>query len=570
MSLSYAESPTSTDKNTYVGGGGIQNFPDDECFGQDCMEMIGMGSFARVYIYLDENETCRALKTSEISESKGIMNLREIDFLSKSNHKNIVSSFGVKTILEDCDEIISFSISIELATCDLENFMKYIDHTYEVKSVILNDILMGLDYVHKSGYVHADIKPHNILVFREEFNGDIVAKLCDFGSCVYLGGNDSVSCRKHLTTFIFRAPELMDDEMSISHYRSKIHYLDFPSDYVSSPSASIEVPTKTILSDGCREPVLEYIYTTKTDIWSFGITAFYLVTEVGFNDSFYNRSKIEINKNQQMEYVRKCIDMKNYPEDIRKLYLDVIDKALEIDPSLRAECPELISMLGGNQQTANADGNCKEQIQFKETSQNIVFYYGFDFMLRTGLQLDIDVETFFLACDLYQRSIHMLELSSGYNINEASESYDWRNVSCMSLVCLWISMKMIQDIYLTTDEIVVLGGNRFDIYLVLSMEQNIVEFGNGIIYRDNLYRSGNELLKSFEHLYNVFTYHKIDINSSPSFSRGFSPMPSKLSELYPRTEYFHNIKNFGIPYLFERDRSNSFGVITSRDNILVF
>jgi len=42
-------------------------------------------------------------------------------------------------------------------------------------------ILMGIQHVHKEGWVHCDIKPTNILVFNNERGGMHKLKLADFG-----------------------------------------------------------------------------------------------------------------------------------------------------------------------------------------------------------------------------------------------------------------------------------------------------------------------------------------------------------------------------------------------------
>ncbi|WMV57859.1 hypothetical protein MTR67_051244 [Solanum verrucosum] len=42
-------------------------------------------------------------------------------------------------------------------------------------------ILMGIQHVHKEGWVHCDIKPTNILVFNNERGGMPKLKLADFG-----------------------------------------------------------------------------------------------------------------------------------------------------------------------------------------------------------------------------------------------------------------------------------------------------------------------------------------------------------------------------------------------------
>lgn len=46
--------------------------------------------------------------------------------------------------------------------------------------VILKNVLMGIYYMHQKGYIHADIKPENI-VFRSHSNFEV--KIIDLGNC---------------------------------------------------------------------------------------------------------------------------------------------------------------------------------------------------------------------------------------------------------------------------------------------------------------------------------------------------------------------------------------------------
>jgi serine/threonine protein kinase len=70
----------------------------------------------------------------------------------------------------------------------LEDYYRHaISHDEKIpadkKVSLLSDVADALTAVHTCGVVHGDIKPQNILIFRRQQHGSLVAKLSDFGGC---------------------------------------------------------------------------------------------------------------------------------------------------------------------------------------------------------------------------------------------------------------------------------------------------------------------------------------------------------------------------------------------------
>lgn len=73
---------------------------------------------------------------------------------------------------------------MELAYSDLEKFLEEAssDTAFATRCFLCQDIGLGLDAIHECELIHGDLKPQNILVYKERYRH--VAKLADFGLCV--------------------------------------------------------------------------------------------------------------------------------------------------------------------------------------------------------------------------------------------------------------------------------------------------------------------------------------------------------------------------------------------------
>jgi len=98
----------------------------------------------------------------------------EIDVLNKLRHPNVVSILGVQwtppeliLIFERMDQSLYKLLHIQKTKLEMK-------HIKQVLMAIAN----GINFIHYNGYVHKDIKSHNVLV-----NSIQEVKICDFGLC---------------------------------------------------------------------------------------------------------------------------------------------------------------------------------------------------------------------------------------------------------------------------------------------------------------------------------------------------------------------------------------------------
>lgn len=154
----------------------------------------------------------RNLKDSKVSF---VDSIRELDILVKlSGHPNIVllkyvtehnpfggaimSPIATRGLTDD-----RLFFVFEKATCDLLHIIQNYKLDRKSYDKIFLDSLLGLEYMHKMGIIHRDIKPGNILWYTRENT----AKLCDFG----LSGPYTVTSTQpsNAVTCWYRPPEVI-------------------------------------------------------------------------------------------------------------------------------------------------------------------------------------------------------------------------------------------------------------------------------------------------------------------------------------------------------------------------
>ena len=158
---------------------------------------IGSGGFGKVEkAYDKEKKNLVAIKIINNFESTAQMK-REISFLQKCNHENIVSFNDAFVVNKD--------LWISMEYCSFGSIAKYKSLMNEKFVLcIIRDVLSALFYLHSQGMIHSDVKPPNIL-----FSRTCDVKLADFGIAHNL---DSISIQKNGKkdgSPFYMAPEMM-------------------------------------------------------------------------------------------------------------------------------------------------------------------------------------------------------------------------------------------------------------------------------------------------------------------------------------------------------------------------
>lgn len=231
---------------------------------------IGKGAEGIVTLATTHNNFSIAVKSSLFSSSKSLQ--REIEFLNQfQDCSQIIRCLGADVTEEDNNIVYNILLEYAIGGSLAHRIAKKSGlPDFEVKKYS-KSILLGLGVVHGRGFVHGDIKPHNILLVCTEKT----AKIADFGFANKVGNEDKK--RKLKGTPMYMAPEsVLDDE-----------------------------------------------YGTPADIWAFGCTVFEMITGkkvwdcTGINDPLHLLCKIGMQSpdlqddklsKQAKDFLNKCLD----------------------------------------------------------------------------------------------------------------------------------------------------------------------------------------------------------------------------------------------------------------------
>lgn len=172
--------------------------------------LLGSGGLADVFRVFDRhlgNEV--ALKVPHCGETpENEMARLEFEVLRKLNHRNIIKTLD---FVESQDRFLSVMEWIDGPT--LEELVEQVGRLDHEDFIFLSSQLMaGLDFLHRSGWLHCDLKPSNLMIHVGESSGPRL-KIIDFGQAqpIRLAARPGrIAEREILATPEFVAPEVLE------------------------------------------------------------------------------------------------------------------------------------------------------------------------------------------------------------------------------------------------------------------------------------------------------------------------------------------------------------------------
>lgn len=209
--------------------------------------VVGSGTYGKVFkgthVYTKNLVALKRIRMEGERDGFPVTAMREVKLLQSLKHANIVELHEVMIEKNECYMVF------EYLSHDLTGLLNHPTYKLDAaqKKHLAMQLFEGLDYLHKRGVLHRDIKAANILV-----SSDGILKLADFGLARFYAKRHQLDYTNRVITIWYRSPELLLGE---TRYGAAV-------DIWSAACVLVEIFTRHAIfpGDGGEISQLEKIY----------------------------------------------------------------------------------------------------------------------------------------------------------------------------------------------------------------------------------------------------------------------------------------------------------------------
>ena len=166
--------------------------------------VVGSGTYGKVFkaihVYTKNLAALKKIRMDGEKDGFPVTAVREIKLLQSLRHENVVSLQEVMVEHNDCFMVF------EYLSHDLTGLLNHptfkLEHPH--KKHLARQLFEGLNYLHRRGVLHRDIKAANILISNQ---GQL--KLADFGLARFYSKRGKPDYTNRVITIWYRSPELL-------------------------------------------------------------------------------------------------------------------------------------------------------------------------------------------------------------------------------------------------------------------------------------------------------------------------------------------------------------------------
>ncbi|KAI9812961.1 MAG: kinase subunit of RNA polymerase II carboxy-terminal domain kinase I [Phylliscum demangeonii] len=166
--------------------------------------VVGSGTYGKVFkaihVYTKDMVALKKIRMEGERDGFPVTAVREIKLLQSLRHENVVKLQEVMVEKNDCFMVF------EYISHDLTGLLNHPTFKLEPahKKHLAKQLFEGLEYLHRRGVLHRDIKAANILISNE---GQL--KLADFGLARFFAKRRQLDYTNRVITIWYRSPELL-------------------------------------------------------------------------------------------------------------------------------------------------------------------------------------------------------------------------------------------------------------------------------------------------------------------------------------------------------------------------